>query len=114
MLWVRGRFWIGELLLVLNFFNLSILYFRHPTTPPFIHIPIVSAPYAWNFIALLWDGAAMVNATSLPARILANIAIWSILGIGVFFVLGFKDYTMGFELAILSLGRCCINVGSLC
>lgn len=103
MLWVRGKFWIGELLLVINLFNLSILYFRHPASPRFIHIPIVSAPYAWTFVAILWDGAAMVNARSLPARILANVTIWAILGLGVFFVAAFKDYTVSFELAILSL-----------
>ena len=45
----------------------------------------------------------MVHAHSLPARILANIAIWGILGFGGFFLLAFKDYTMGFELAVLSL-----------
>lgn len=45
----------------------------------------------------------MVNAHSLAARILANIVIWGILVLGAFFLLTFKDYTMGFELAILSL-----------
>jgi hypothetical protein len=103
MLWVRGHFWPGELLLIVNMFNQTMLYFRHSTTPRFVHIPIVSAPLAWTYVAILWDGAAMVNARSLPARILANIAIWGILGLGAFYVLIFKDYTMGFELAILSL-----------
>jgi hypothetical protein len=103
MLWVRGYFWPAELLLVVNFFNLTSLYFRHSTTPRFVHIPVVSAPYAWTFVALFWDGAAMVHARTLPARILANIAIWGILGFGGFFILAFKDYTIGFELAILSL-----------
>jgi len=103
MLWVRGHFWPGELLLIINFFNLTLLYFRHPTTPRFVHIPVVSAPLAWTFVAIFWDGAAMVNAHSLPARILANIVIWGILVFGAFFILTFKDYTMGFELAILSL-----------
>ena len=103
MLWVRGHFWPGELLLIVNMFNQTMLYFRHSTTPRFVHIPIVSAPLAWTYVAILWDGAAMVNARSLPARILANIAIWGILGLGTFYVLIFKDYTMGFELAILSL-----------
>jgi len=103
MLWVRGHFWPAELLLVINLFNQTSLYFRHSTTPRFVHVPIVSAPLAWTYVAILWDGAAMVNAHSLPARILANIAIWGILGLGVFYVLIFKDYTMGFELAILSL-----------
>jgi len=103
MLWVRGHFWQGELLLIVNLFNLTLLYFGHPTTPLFIHMPIVSAPLAWNYVAILWDGAAMVNAHTLPARIVANIFIWGILVLGAFFVLTFKDYTMGIELAILAL-----------
>lgn len=45
----------------------------------------------------------MVHAHSLPARILANIAIWVILVFGGFLVLAFKDYTIGIALAILSL-----------
>ena len=47
----------------------------------------------------------MVNATSLPARILANLAIWGILFLGAFFLLTFKDYTMGLELAVLTSGK---------
>jgi hypothetical protein len=106
MLWVRGWFWIGEVLLILNLFNLTSLYFRHSKTPLFVHLPVVSAPYAWNYVAILWDGAAAVNATSLPARILANIVIWGILVLGAFFVFTFKDYTMGFSFAVLSLCKC--------
>ncbi|OAL27705.1 hypothetical protein AYO22_03371 [Fonsecaea multimorphosa] len=104
MLWVRSYFWQGELLLIVNLFNLTALYFAHPTTPLIIHMPIVSAPLAWNYVAILWDGAAMVpGATKLPARIVANIFIWGILMLGGFFLAVFKDYTMGFELAILAL-----------
>lgn len=105
MLWVRGFFWIGEVLLLINLFNLIMLYFRHSTYPRLIHIPIVSAPLAWTYIAILWDGAAAVHARNLPARIVANIFIWGILAVGAFYVLVFKDYTMGFELAILTLGK---------
>lgn len=112
MLWVRGRFWIAEILLIINLFNLIMLYFRHSTYPRLIHIPIVSAPLAWTYVAILWDGAAAVNAHNLPARIVANIFIWGILGIGAFYVLIFKDYTMGFELAILSLGKFSFVAGS--
>jgi len=103
MLWVRGFFWLAELLLIINLLNQASLYFRHSTTPRFVHIPVVSAPYAWTFVAIFLDGAAMVNAQSRAARILANIAIWGILAFGGFFIFAFKDYTMGFELAILSL-----------
>jgi len=104
MLWVRGHFWIAEVLLVVNFFNLSAAYFRHPKTPRFIHIPVVSGPLAFNFVALYWCGAAAVNAHSLPARILANIAIWGILAYGMFFLAAYKDYTMGLALSVLSAG----------
>jgi len=102
MLWVRGHFWIAEILLIVNFFNLSSAYFRHPKTPRFIHIPVVSGPLAFNFVALYWCGAAAVNAHSLPARILANVAIWGILAYGMFFLAAYKDYSMGFALSILS------------
>ncbi|KAJ9611829.1 uncharacterized protein PV06_00670 [Exophiala oligosperma] len=110
MLWVRGHFWQGELLLIVNLFNLTLLYFGHSTTPLFIHLPVVSAPLAWNYVAILWDGAAMVNAHTLPARIVANIFIWGLLVLGAFFLLTFKDYTMGLELAVLSLA---LAVGQL-
>ena len=49
----------------------------------------------------------MVGAQSLAARILANVAIWSILLYGLFFMGAFKDYAMGFQLAILS--ACAFN-----
>lgn len=101
-LWVRSFFWLAELLLVINFFNLSFAYFRHSTTPRAIHIAVVSGPLAWNFVALYWVGAAAVHAQNLPARIVANIFIWGIMVYGGFFLVVYKDYTMGFELSVLS------------
>ncbi len=90
MLFVRGHFYWAELILVINFFNLSSLYFRHNTHPRFIHIPAVSGPLAWTFVALYWNGAIAVHAHTLAARILANIAIWGILVYGLFFLVIFK------------------------
>ena len=49
----------------------------------------------------------MVGARSLAARILANVAVWSILLYGIFFMAAFKDYSIGFELAILA--TCAFN-----
>jgi len=102
MLFVRSHFVWAELILIVNFFNLSSLYFRHSAHPRFIHIPVVSGPLAWTFVALYWNGAIMVDTNSLAARILANIAIWGILVYGLFFLVTFKDYTMGFALSILT------------
>jgi hypothetical protein len=103
MCWVRGHFWPGEIILIANLFNLTSLYFRHSKTPIWIHAPVVAFPYAWNYVAILWDGAAAVHARNLPARILANIVIWGIMVIGGFFLAAFKDWTMGIAFAILSL-----------
>ena len=102
MLWVHGHLVIAEIMLLLNFANLSMLYFRHSTSPLLVHIPVVSGPLAWNYVAIFWCGAAMVNAQNLAARVLANIAIWSFLAYGLFYLFAFKDWTMGFALSVLT------------
>ncbi|KAJ4983878.1 ATP synthase F0 [Stagonosporopsis vannaccii] len=101
-LWVRSHFWIAELLLIINFFNLSFAYFRHSTTPRAIHIGTVSGPLAWNFVALYWVGAVAFHSTHLVGRIVANVFIWGWLGYGVFFLAAYKDYTIGFALSVLA------------
>ncbi|KAI2466155.1 DUF1774-domain-containing protein [Annulohypoxylon bovei var. microspora] len=103
MLFVRSYFGWAELFIILNFFNLSSLYFRHPGYARFIHTPVVSGPLAWTFVAIYWNGAIMVpHPDSLVARIFGNIFIWSILVYGLFFIVVYKDYTMGFNLSVLS------------
>ncbi|KAI0160913.1 DUF1774-domain-containing protein [Hypoxylon sp. FL1284] len=103
MVFVRSLFGWAELFVVLNFINLSSLYFRHPAYARFIHQPVVSGPLAWTFVAIYWNGAIMVpHSASLVARIFGNIFIWSILVYGLFFVIVYKDYTMGFNLSVLS------------
>jgi hypothetical protein len=102
MLFVRGYFLIAEIILIINFLNLSFLYFRHATHPRLIHIPVVSGPLAWTFVALYWNGAIVFGAKHLAARLLANVAIWGILVYGWFFLVIYKDYTIGFELSILT------------
>jgi hypothetical protein len=102
MLYVRGWYWISLLLLVINFFNLTTAYFRYPTSPRLLHIGAVSGPLAWNFAALYWVGATAVHTNHLAARIVANVFIWGWLGYGVFFLVAYKDYTMGVALSWLA------------
>lgn len=103
MLFVRSHFAWAEVILILNFFNLSSLAFRHHSYARFIHAPVVSGPLAWTFVAIYWNGAMMVpHQHSLVARIFANIFVWSILAYGLFFIIVYKDYTMGFWLSVLS------------
>lgn len=90
MLFVRSHFIWAEIMLIINFFNLSSLYFRHNTTPKFVHMPATSGPLAWTFVALYWNGAIAVGAHNLAARIVANVAIWGILVYGLFFLAVYK------------------------
>jgi hypothetical protein len=100
MLYVRGRFILAEIMLVLNFCNLTYLYFRHNTHPRFIHAPVVSWPLAWTFVALYWDGAIAAHATGVAARILANVAIWGIFVYGGFFLITYKVRQLTFVAAL--------------
>ena len=93
MLFVRSYFVWAEIILIVNFFNLSSLYSRHNTNPRFIHIPATSGPLAWTFVALYWNGAIAARAEGLAARIVANIFIWGILAYGFFFLVAYKVCT---------------------
>lgn len=92
MLFVRSHFVWAEIILILNFANLTSLYFRHSTYPRLsVHLPAVSGPLAWTFVAIYWNGAIMVpHHNSLVARIFANIFVWSILGYGLFFIVFYR------------------------
>ncbi|KAI1845791.1 hypothetical protein JX266_008156 [Neoarthrinium moseri] len=103
MLFVRSYFGWAELLVIVNFANLTSLYFRHPGYARFIHEAVVSGPLAWTFVAIYWNGAIMVpHPASLVSRIFGNIFIWSILVYGLFFIVTYKDYTMGFNLSVIA------------
>lgn len=104
--WVYGQLALALVFLIINYFNLNSLYFRHSTTPLSVHFPVVSGPLAWNYVALFWCGAALVDQSivdesRLAARIVANVAIWSFLGYGFFFLIAYKDWTMGMNIAVL-------------
>lgn len=91
LLFVRGRFWWAEVFLVINWFNLSSLYFRHNAHDRFIHLPAVSGPLAWTFVAIYWNGGiAVPHSETLIARIFANLFVWSILVYGLFFIAVYK------------------------
>jgi hypothetical protein len=107
-LWVRSHLWLAELPLVINFFNLSIAYFRYPNTPLAIHLGTLAGPLAWNFTALYWVGAVAVRATNLAARITAHLSIWGWLTYGLFYLVAYKDFAIG--LALSALAACTFPV----
>ena len=106
-LFVRSHFWLAEVLLVINFFNLSFAYFRHSTSPRTIHIGTVSGPLAWNFVALYWVGAVAVHTNHEAARNRAQNIIWGWLAYGMFLMFAYNDYTMSCALSLLSFCKSC-------
>jgi hypothetical protein len=104
MLWTRSHYWLSELILVINWCQLVALYFRHSTTPRWVHLPAVAMPLTWVEFALFWNGAVMVHCETLACRILANVAVWNFLCFALFFLFVFKDYHVGFSMAFLMAG----------
>jgi len=100
-LWVRGYFWWALLIAVINWINLTFGYFRYPKSPVLMHVAVLAGPLAFAFVTLFWDGAAAFNAHKTPARIVANIFIWSWAVYGGFYLVAFKDWALGFCLSVL-------------
>jgi len=104
MLWTHGINFIAEIIVVINFLQLTALYFRHPAAPRMIHIAVSALPITFTYFLLFWNGAVMLHCHSLACRIIANVAIWGIAAFAGFFLLAFKDYYVGFATAFLAAG----------
>lgn len=104
MLWVRGHAVIAEVVLIAQFLQLTSVYFRYHTAPKLIHIPVSVMPLTFTFFLLYWDGATMIHCHGIACRILANISIWGIAAFAGFFLIGFKDFYVGFATAYLAAG----------
>lgn len=124
MLWIRAKFILSEIALVINFLQLTSLYFRHSlpsrhdtsdyvslSTIKSIHIPAVSMPLVWTYFALFWNGSVMVHChNALVCRILANVAVWGIVPFAGTFLFGYGDWTVGLATSFLTAG---LGVGQL-
>ena len=47
----------------------------------------------------------MVSSDTALSRVVANVAIWTILLFGLFHVVVFGDWSIGIEVAILAIGK---------
>jgi hypothetical protein len=94
VLFVRSAFGWAELLLLLNFINLSILYFLHHDYSGVTHGPIICGPLAWTFIALYWNGAmaaaSVVSHNEEAVKGFGEFLRWGIFGLGAFVVVIFE------------------------
>ncbi|KAI5812019.1 hypothetical protein BZA77DRAFT_335460 [Pyronema omphalodes] len=104
MLWTRGHTILSEMILVINFLQLTAVYFRHHTAPRLIHNAVSAMPLTFTFFMLLWNGAVMIHCYSLVCRVLANVAVWGLAAFAGFFLLAFRDFYVGFATAFLAAG----------
>lgn len=103
-----GHFFLSEITLILNFFNILVLYFAHKTFSLrplgnwlLIHVPIVALPMAWLLNAIFWNGAVWLHIHKTWGRILANVFIWNFLLVPGFFLLVFNDWATGLGFSYL-------------
>ena len=84
----QSKFWLAELALVADLFNLLVAYFHRPRDTWLAHIGVISGPLSWVSIAIFWNGSLMIpgpQRESLAAAIVGSIFIWVILAEGSFF-----------------------------
>lgn len=89
VLFTSSYFAWAEVILILNFANMSALYFRHHQYPLFIHSSLVSGPLSWTFLALYWNSFRIAPQSEVT-RIVGSIFAWGMLGYGLFFAFAHK------------------------
>lgn len=111
LLFVHHHYFWSEVVLVLNFVNILLLYFEHKTysVKPLsnwflIHWPTAAMPMSWLLYAIFWNGAVLFHVHKLPGRIFANVTIWMLLLIPGFFLVAFNDWATGISSSILMFG----------
>lgn len=123
-LFARSHYILAELVIILNLFNLSVLFvlaqpYRLRPLAKFlgVHGAVFSFPFAWSFYLLFWNGAVLFGARNIMPRLLANLLIWAFLFIPVGLVVLFGDYVTGFVFAwitfALGLGQLFTKVFAL-
>ncbi|UNI16712.1 hypothetical protein JDV02_003126 [Purpureocillium takamizusanense] len=102
LLFCHSFFYSAEVILILNFVNLSALYFRQgPHARSVQHLPS-SGPLAWTFVSIYWNLAIALAHRGVETQIFGLIFIWSPLGYGLFAFIAYKDVTMIMCLGILA------------
>lgn len=111
LLFVNHHYFWSEVVLIVNFVNILLLYFEHKTysIQPFanwalIHLPTAALPLSWLFYAIFWNAAVLFHVHKLVGRILSNVLIWLFLFVPGFFLVAFNDYGVGLSSSVLTFG----------
>lgn len=105
LLWTHGCYLICLGVLASNFVGLTIAYRRCSKLPLGVHVPLLSGPLAFNFVALFMVGSANSGEGCPVVEMFATVFVWSFLVYGVVYLGVYKDYTMGFALSVLMAGK---------
>lgn len=89
-----SHFIVAEVVLLANFINLTCLYFRFNTYPRFFHLPVITGPLAWTFVAIYWNGAFILPQENPVGQVIGGIFIWSILAYGMLLLLAYKVWSL--------------------
>lgn len=107
-LFARGHFFLSEVLAITNFVILLAVYLfgqsytvRPLSTWLAVNGSVVVMPMVWNHYLVYWNGAVLVGAKHLLARIIANVFIWEFLISPSMLMLITGDYFLGFSNAYL-------------
>lgn len=131
-LWVRSHFWLAFAVSLLTFFILFTAYVRFTPRRPnraigevgsdnslfrnwasgtdapplnfrlFQHYAVLAAPFAFSIFAVYWSGAAAFHVHGFFGRVLANVAVWGILGAGMLGLFSYGDWIFTGSLAVLA------------
>lgn len=114
-LFVNDHFFLSELVVFLNFFNIMTLYVTHKpyAVKPIslyltTHIPVAAFPLSWLLYTLFWNGAVLFHHSDAPvslfARLLSNFLIWDFLIVPFMFLALYKDWGIGLTSSFLTWG----------
>lgn len=111
VLFVHKHYFWSEVVLVVNFVNVLLLYFEHRTYSlrplsnwALIHLPTAAFPLSWLLFAIFWNGAVLLHVHKFVGRVISNVLIWLLLFIPGFFLVAFNDYGVGISSSILAFG----------
>jgi len=90
ILFVSSHFTWTEVVLVSNFANMSVLYFRCSRLPWLIRSSLASGPLAWAFFAVFWNGGFLIPQVADKTRPAGSVFLWWILCYGMGFAFTYK------------------------
>ncbi|OAA57030.1 histone deacetylase [Niveomyces insectorum RCEF 264] len=102
LLFAGGWFFLAELVLLVNFLNLTSASLRHAPPRPASRLAALDSNSAAGATTTSGNGAHRTRLLVLPGRLVANIFVWALPAYGLFYLGVYGDYTIGAWLTLLA------------